>query len=147
MSHSHKPKVTDWGFDEFQNWIPVLYGCTECDETFVQLPQEEAVEPHDHAEYIDGCFACKVPTLELGVGDAHSGKTMTGKTWDRELSDYRDARRQGIQPAGTTAKAIHEAVKASDNLGSAYNAETMAPAPVFTKKVAKSFKTAGISAG
>lgn len=144
MEHQHKPKVTDWGFDEFQNWIPILYGCTECDERFVQLPKEEAVEPHDHPEYVDGCFACKIVTLELGVGDAHSGKSMTGKTWDKELQSYRDARRQGIQPAGTTTKAIQEAVTASDNLGRAYNAESMAPAPVFTKKSAKAFVAAGL---
>jgi len=144
MSHSHKPKVTDWGFDEFQNWIPVLYGCIDCDETFVQLPQEEVAESHNHPEYVNGCFACKVVTLEIGTGDANSNKSMPSKKWDKELSDYRDARRQGIQPAGTTSKAIEDSLKASDNLGSAYNAETMAPAPVFTEKVAKAFNAAGL---
>jgi len=144
VEHEHKPKVTDWGFDEFQNWIPVLYGCIDCDATFVQIPKEEEKLPHDHPEYVDGCFACKIVTLELGVGDAHSGKTMTGRKWDGELQAYRDARRQGIQPAGTSARSVEDAVRASDNLGSAYNAESMAPAPVFTKSATKAMEKAGL---
>ena len=142
--HDHRPKVSQWGFNEFQNWVPTLYGCIDCDETFVQLPKAEEKLPHDHPEYVHGCFACKVATLELGTGDANSNKSMPGKKWDKELSDYRNARRQGIQPAGTSAKAIEDAVKASDNLGSAYNAESMAPAPVFTKSATKMMEKAGL---
>ena len=139
----HKPKVVEWGFDGFQNWIPVLYGCLECDATFVQLPPSKEDEPHSHPEYVDGCFACKIVTLELGTGDANSNKMMTSKKWDGELQSFRDAHRQGIKPAGTSAKLIEDALKASDNLGSAYNAESMMPAQGFTKSKVKALQAIG----
>lgn len=44
----------------------------------------------------------------------------TQKRWDRELSDYRSARKQGVQPDGTTARAVSEAMRLSDAAGAAY---------------------------
>lgn len=46
------------------------------------------------------------------------------KSNDRELQAYRDARRQGIQPAGTTMPKIREAVELSNKVGKAYDAGT-----------------------
>lgn len=43
-------------------------------------------------------------------------------TWDSDLSAYESARKQGIQPAGTTRRLVDAAVKASDQMGQAYKA-------------------------
>lgn len=44
------------------------------------------------------------------------------KNTDKELSAYRDARKQGIQPASTKMKDIQKAVRASDLIGRAAKA-------------------------
>lgn len=64
----------------------------------------------------------------MNAGDAGHNKTMTTKKWDGELNAYRNARAQGIQPAGTSMKAVQDAVKASENLGKAYDGNSMPPA-------------------
>lgn len=45
------------------------------------------------------------------------------KSWDGELQAYRDARAQGIQPAGTTMPKIREALDLSDKRGVAFDAD------------------------
>jgi hypothetical protein len=53
------------------------------------------------------------------VNDTYS----TGqKAWDRELHDYREARRQGVQPAGTTSAKVRQAMEASEKSGEAFQA-------------------------
>lgn len=64
----------------------------------------------------------------MNAGDAGHKKTMTTKKWDGELEAYRKARAQGIQPAGTSMKAVQDAVKASENIGKAYDGNSMPPA-------------------
>jgi hypothetical protein len=44
------------------------------------------------------------------------------KNTDKELSAYREARKQGIQPATTKMKDIQNAVRASDLIGRAAKA-------------------------
>lgn len=44
------------------------------------------------------------------------------KNLTRELDLYRDARRQGVQPAGTTTAATRFALDNSDKLGKAWDA-------------------------
>ena len=78
-----------------------------------------------HPEFVEGCFGCKVGTLQLNAGDAKSNIAMSRKKWDGELQAYRDARSQGIQPAGTSMRHIDAARKASDTLGRPYDAGTM----------------------
>lgn len=52
-----------------------------------------------------------------GGGDA------TGqRRWDAELDAYRDARRQGVQPAGTKLPQIQAAMEVSDRTGVAFDA-------------------------
>lgn len=46
--------------------------------------------------------------------------SSTQKRWDRELARYASARKQGIQPDGTTLRKVIEAEKASDKAGAAY---------------------------
>lgn len=75
-----------------------------------------------HPEFVEGCFGCKVSTLSLNAGEANSNLTMSSKKWDKELQAYRDARAQGIQPAGTSMKKVEEAIKISDKTGKAYGA-------------------------
>lgn len=77
-----------------------------------------------HPEYVEGCFGCKIGTLELGVGDAASNKSMSQKKWDKELNLYKEARNQGIQPAGTSLRAVQDAIDKSDKAGKAFDANT-----------------------
>jgi hypothetical protein len=94
-----------------------------------------------HPEYVEGCFGCKIGTLELGTGDA--SRDIPDKKWNSELSAYRDARAQGIQPAGTTMRHIEEAHKASETLGKAYDADTMPKTKDINHKSAAVMKEIG----
>ena len=58
----------------------------------------------------------------MSTGEANSSRSTTTKKWDKELQAYRDARAQGIQPAGTSMKKVQEAVKISNETGKAYGA-------------------------
>lgn len=147
MTCEHIPKVVTWGVDREQNCksVVLLYGCTNCDKTWKKLPKEKVAKAvHTHTEFVDGCFACKIKTLELGTGDAGRADAMPQKKWDKELADYRDARRQGIQPEGTSSKQIEAAKQASEIMGSAFNAETMGSAKAMTKSKAEGMKVLDI---
>jgi hypothetical protein len=72
----------------------------------------------DHASY-DACLK------DAGVGTflikASMGQDATEqKRWDRELGSYYAARKEGIQPDGTTTAKINEAKEMSDKAGAAY---------------------------
>ena len=98
-----------------------------------------------HPEFVEGCFGCKAATLELHPGDAAHMREIPKRKWDAELNAYADARRQGIQPAGTGMKAIKAAHKASENLGKPYDGGTMPPAHrLANKKVTKAMNKMGI---
>ena len=88
-----------------------------------------------HPTYVEGCFGCKASTLQMSAGDAK--RDVPDKKWNSELQAYRDARAQGMQPAGTTMRHIQEAHKASEVLGKPYNADTMPKAKQITKNVAE----------
>lgn len=90
-----------------------------------------------HPDFVEGCFGCKVSTLQLNAGDAKANIAMSRKKWDGELQAYRDARAQGIQPAGTSKRQIDAALSASDTLGRAYDAGTMPAAQRITEKSAR----------
>lgn len=75
-----------------------------------------------HPEFVEGCFGCKVSTLTMNTGDANSNLKVSSRKWDKELQAYRDARSQGIQPAGTSMKKVQEAVRISNETGKAYGA-------------------------
>ena len=75
-----------------------------------------------HPEPLEDCFGCKALGLQMNTGDANSNLQVSSKKWDKELQAYRDARAQGIQPAGTSMKKIQEAVKISNETGKAYGA-------------------------
>lgn len=63
--------------------------------------------------------------LRVAYCNSAAGKDATAqKRWDKELADYRSAREQGIQPAGTTTPKIRQAVELSNKAGKAYDAST-----------------------
>ena len=94
-----------------------------------------------HPEPVDTCFGCKGLTLQMNSGDAK--RDISDKKWTAELKAYRDARAQGIQPAGTTMRHVQEAHKASEILGKAYNADTMPKTKDITPKAAAVMKEIG----
>ena len=62
--------------------------------------------------------------MRIAYCRSHLGIDATReKKWDAELQAYRNARAEGIQPAGTTTAKIREAVEISDLAGKPFNAE------------------------
>jgi hypothetical protein len=94
-----------------------------------------------HPEPIDGCFGCKGLGLQMNTGDAT--RDIPDKKWNSELQAYRDARAQGIQPAGTTMRHVQEAHRASEVLGKAYDADTMPKTKDINEKSAAVMKEIG----
>ena len=73
----------------------------------------------DHKTYAE-CL--QDSNLHVNTGDA--GRGTPQKKWDGELAAYKKARAQGIQPAGTTIKAVEDAMKKSDKAAKAFDATT-----------------------
>jgi hypothetical protein len=152
MECDHISKVVGWAYelrDGQMNQHVSLYGCTECDATSPKpFVSKEEVYVTDHSNcHLNPCFGCKAKGLQLSTGDANGRAAMPKRKWEGELQAYRDARRQGIQPAGTTMAKIEAAHKASENLGRAYNAEKDPNAKRIDKKTANvmnELKKAGI---
>ena len=152
MECDHISKVVGWAYelrDGQMNQHVSLYGCTECDATSPKpFVSKEEVYVTDHSNcHLNPCFGCKAKGLQLSTGDANGRAAMPKRKWEGELQAYRDARRQGIQPAGTTMAQIEAAQKASENLGRAYNAEKDPNAKRIDKKTANvmnELKKAGI---
>ena len=74
-----------------------------------------------HPEEVEGCFGCKVSTLQLSRGDARHDGVMSAKQHDRELNSYFEATRQGIEPVSTKQRDIDAAVRLSNDTGVAFN--------------------------
>ena len=127
MSHTHINKVLESGYklvDGDMLFTVKLYGCTTCDLTSTEpLPVEDDVFIN-HNECGPDCFGCKARLLQLSPGDAAANKGMSQKKWDAELNAYASARKQGIQPAGTSMRTIEDALKKSDKAGKAFDAST-----------------------
>jgi hypothetical protein len=68
---------------------------------------------------------------------------MTNKKWEGELNAYREARAQGIQPAGTSMEKINEARRASDAMGTAYDSNTMPDTNIIQNKTVSKLKEVG----
>jgi len=60
----------------------------------------------------------------LRAANLHTSQvdTTREKAWDAEVGAYRDARRQGVQPATTRLRDTHRALDASDRLGAPFDA-------------------------
>ena len=74
-----------------------------------------------HPIEVDGCFGCKVGSLQLSVGDARHDGVPSAKAHDKELGSYYDALRQGIEPVSTKQKDIDAAVRLSNDMGVAFD--------------------------
>lgn len=99
-----------------------------------------------HPEYVEGCFGCKIGTLQLATGDANGNVIASGTTqkkWDSELQFYRDARAQGIQPESTNRKAVEKALEASAELNKPYDAGTMPKSQYINKQTVAVMKEIG----
>lgn len=71
----------------------------------------------DH-ETLAQCY--KDTSFHIAVGAGHERNVK----WDRELSDYAHARKQGIQPASTKAASVASAVELSRAADAPYDAGT-----------------------
>ena len=74
-----------------------------------------------HPKPVEGCFGCKIGTLQLSTGDANGKRIMSSKAFDGELNSYYDATRQGIEPVSTKQKDIDAAVRLSNATGTAFD--------------------------
>lgn len=140
----HISRVKEWGFNERHDFIASLWDCVLCGiESPVPFKEEEKISiDHTHCD-VDPCFGCKAKGLQLNTGDASSSKAMSNKKWDGELNAYRQARKEGIQPAGTSMAAVQEAYRASETMGKAYDADTMISTQSIQKESVSSLKDAG----
>jgi len=96
-----------------------------------------------HPEAVEGCFGCKILTLQMNTGDASSQKQTSNKKWEGELNAYREARSQGIQPEGTSMAKINEARRASDVMGKAFDANTMGSSKIIQNNTVSKLKEVG----
>lgn len=148
MSHcSHLSRVSEWGFNDNHDFIVTEYDCVLCGEKSPRpFPHEEQLVTIDHTECdFNPCFGCKAKGLQLNTGDAKSTKNISNKAWDSELKAYEHARAQGIQPAGTSMKAIKEATAASEAMGTPYSVDTAGvSANKITKQTASKLKEVGL---
>lgn len=67
----------------------------------------------DHATYGECLRSARIRTTTAFAGMKHT---------DSELAEYRQLRKEGIQPAGTTRRALDAAKAMSDKYSGAYNA-------------------------
>jgi len=130
-------------------WEPEYYGCTRCDaRSDTRWPDFGEWKKND--EHTDTgnciCFGCKAKTLQLTPGDAAGNIVASGTTqkkWDKELAFYKEARAQGIQPEGTSTKAIQKAYEASEVLNKPYDGGSMPKANAINKQTVEVMKEIG----
>lgn len=121
--------------------MATLYDCVLCgEESPIPFARDEQISI-DHTNCDDDCFGCKARGLQLNTGDAK--RDVPDKVWTSELKAYKNARAQGIQPAGTTRAHIEQAYSASETLGKAYDADTMPKAKDITKESVAVMKEIG----
>jgi len=65
----------------------------------------------------------KAKNVKIAYCRSAAGSDYTQqKTWDKELGAYESARREGIQPRGTSRYFIDDAKRRSDDDGNAFDA-------------------------
>jgi hypothetical protein len=127
-----------------------LWGCTACPATSTELWEgfgEYQIKEIDHSDCEDNpCFGCKAKGLQLATGDAAGNIIASGTTqkkWDKELAFYKEARAQGVQPAGTSRAQVQKALEASEVINKPYNASKMPEAKYINTKTAEVMKEVG----
>ena len=81
----------------------------------------------DHQSWGACARAANMRVAYCGVGD---GDATAQKRWDQSLELYRQARKQGIQPEGTTLNKVRNALELSDRVGAAYGRDFAQAAPL-----------------
>ena len=76
----------------------------------------------DHSSYGECLRSKRVATTGLETTNP-SFATTRQKKWDKELDAYEAARKQGVQPEGTTLPKIQKAMRISEETGKAYRAD------------------------
>lgn len=77
--------------------------------------------PTQNCESYGACLKGK--SMRVAYCNSAGGMDYTAqKAWDRELSAYKDARAEGIQPAGTKLQSVENARRISDATGTAFQA-------------------------
>lgn len=71
-------------------------------------------------ETFGACLRAK--NLRIGFCGIGGQDRTRQQKWDAELSAYKAATAQGIQPAGTTMRHVREAVELSNKVGKAFDA-------------------------
>lgn len=72
----------------------------------------------DHQSYIE-CL--RDAGIRVAYCDSVNGWDATKqRNWDRELSDYRGALKEGMEPLGTDRRSIDSALRISDETGVAF---------------------------
>jgi hypothetical protein len=147
MNCDHIGKVVKEGYNLIDGQMyptVLLWGCTKCDVTSPEPLYDMTANFVEKKECKPdcNCFGCKARGLQMNTGDA--GRPVGKKEWEGRLKFYKDARNQGIQPAGTQRLQVEAAYKASETLGKAYDAGTMGVrADKVTKSVAAVMKETG----
>jgi len=81
----------------------------------------------DHRSWGECARSANLRVAYCGIG---GGDATEQKRWDDELSLYRSARRQGVQPDGTKTHQIEAALRASEAAGAAYGKDFSAASPM-----------------
>jgi len=115
MGHEHASKVLEWGY---------------------KLVDGDMI-PYS-ALY--GCVYCDATSTEPFPDE---NNIFIGKRFEKELTAYKDARAQGIQPGGTSMEKIREAETASEVLNKPYNANSMPDAKHVNKSTVAVMKEIG----
>lgn len=89
----------------------------------------------DHVSYAE-CLRAANPTVTAVISSEFQG--MYEKT-KKDLSAFREARRAGITPGGTTVEKVREAQAATELLGRPYNASSDPPADMITSRQSAKF--------
>lgn len=84
----------------------------------------------DHDSYAE-CLRAASPTINATATSSLASMYQKTKT---DLAAYETARRNGIQPEGTTVEKVRQAETASRRLGRPYDANTMPPASMIVNK-------------
>lgn len=123
----HHGIVHEWGFDKDKNWTAIKFICKNCNEIRDErFPVEHRETVLEHQARCDGsCEQCVINRhLAVAISTGDAGRPMAQKKWDAELNAYSAARKQGIQPAGTSLRAVQDAVEKSNKAGKAFDANT-----------------------
>lgn len=70
----------------------------------------------NHRSYGE-CLKSKAP--KVATADTRKGDYAFRSNWNQEIKEYRDARRQGIQPKTSNLKDIRQAVEVSQKVDQA----------------------------